>query len=271
MCADTLPGSGAALEPDRVSRLLTTRYIGRPFHYFPETGSTNDDAARLAEQGAPEGTVVVADWQSAGRGRHGRRWVAPPRSALLFSIVLRPRLAPAQVFRVMAAGALAVLDTVRVAGARAQLKWPNDVVCDGRKLAGLLAQAGWRDSLLSWLVLGIGLNVNVPAEVLAEVGQPATSLLVELGVPLAREPLLAGVLNRFERWYESAIGAAWPQVLAHWRTECTLLGRPVQVTTVHGAVEGVALDVDGDGALLLQSEDGQIVRFLEGDVSVRGR
>ncbi len=271
MCADALPGAGAALEPDQVSRLLTTRYIGRSFHYLSETGSTNDDAVRLAEQGAPEGTVVVADWQRAGRGRHGRRWVAPPCSALLFSIVLRPRLAPAQIFRVTAAGALAVLDAVRAAGARAQLKWPNDVVCEGRKLAGLLAQAGWRDGLLSWLVLGIGLNVNVPAAVLAEIGQPATSLLVELGTPLPREPLLAGVLNRFEYWYESALGAAWLQVLAQWRAECALLGRPVQVITVQGAVEGVALDVDEDGALLLCLADGQTVRFLEGDVSIRGR
>lgn len=271
MGADALPGSGAALDPGEVSRLLATRYVGRSLHYLPETGSTNDDAARLAEQGAPEGTVVVADWQSAGRGRHGRRWIAPPRTALLFSIVLRPRLAPAQIFRVTAAGALAVLDAVRATGARVQLKWPNDVVCEGRKLAGLLAQAGWRDSLLSWLVLGIGLNVNVPAQVLAEVGQPATALLVELGTPIRREPLLASVLNRFEQWYESAIGAAWPQVLARWRADCALLGRPVQVRTLQGIVAGVALDVDEEGALLLQDEDGRIGRFLEGDVSIRGR
>jgi BirA family biotin operon repressor/biotin-[acetyl-CoA-carboxylase] ligase len=271
MGADVLPGSGAALDADEVSRLLTTRYIGRPLYYLPETGSTNDDAARLAEHRAPEGTAVVADWQSAGRGRHGRRWVAPPRAALLFSIVLRPRLAPAQVFRVTAAGALAVLDAVRATGACVQLKWPNDVVCEGQKLAGLLAQAGWRDSLLSWLVLGIGLNVNVPAQVLAGVGQPATSLLVELGTPVPREPLLAGVLNRFEPWYEAALGAGWPQVLARWRADCALLGHPVQIRTVQGIVAGVALDVDEQGALLLQGEDGRIVRFLEGDVSIRGR
>jgi BirA family biotin operon repressor/biotin-[acetyl-CoA-carboxylase] ligase len=263
------PESG--LRPDRVQALLTTRYIGRPLHYLPETGSTNDDAARLAEHGAPEGAVVVADWQRAGRGRRGRRWVAPPCTALLFSILLRPRLPPEQLFRITAAGALAVLEAVQTTGLRPQLKWPNDVVYDGKKLAGLLAQAGWREGRLAWVVLGIGLNVNVPAPALAGLDQPATSLLIERGTPLLREPLLADVLNRFEAWYEDALSAAWPRVLARWRANSALLGRPVQVVAAQGTIEGRALDVDEHGALLVQLDDGRMVQLLEGDVSVRGR
>jgi BirA family biotin operon repressor/biotin-[acetyl-CoA-carboxylase] ligase len=162
-----------------------------------------------------------------------------------------------------------VVDAALRAGVPAGLKWPNDVTCRGQKLAGILAQAGWDGARLAWVVVGIGLNANVPRQALDAVGQPATSLAVERGAPVDREATLAWLLDSLERRYEAAC-RDWAAVLADWRAHCSMLGAAVSVRGAHGEERrGIAVGIEEDGALRLRLPDGNVLRLVEGDVSVR--
>ena len=218
------------------------------------TGSTNAD---LLARGGPEGQVLVAEEQTAGRGRMGRSWVSEPGAALTFSVLLRPVSVPAyrRGWLPLLAG-VAVATAVRsVAHVPATLKWPNDVLAGDRKLAGILAeQAG------DAIVIGIGLNVATPADALpaSPTGLPATSLLVE-GSDVAREPLLVEMLRQLERWYLAFREDPDPSrcgLLGEYRALCATLGRSVRVELPgNRQLVGLAEDVDADGRLLVREED----------------
>ena len=218
------------------------------------TGSTNAD---LLGRGGPEGQVLVAEEQTAGRGRMGRSWVSQPGASLTFSVVLRPVFVPAarRGWLPLLAG-VAVATAVRaVAAVAATLKWPNDVLIDDRKLAGILAEQSG-----DAVVIGIGLNVAMPRDALptSPAGQQATSLLAE-GADVARDVLLVAVLRHLERWYRAFREDPDPVrsgLLAEYRTLCGTLGRSVRVELPGGrAVAGVAEDIDTDGRLLVREAD----------------
>jgi BirA family biotin operon repressor/biotin-[acetyl-CoA-carboxylase] ligase len=258
------------LSASKIQAGLDTRFIGRTVVYGAEIGSTNDEAKRMARAGAPEGTLVIADYQSRGRGRLDRDWVAPPGSGLLMSLVFRPALAAHQVQRLTMLCGLAVADAIELqTGLQVGLKWPNDAVVAGRKVGGILSEIEFEGPRVSFGVVGIGMNVNLdPALLPAELALTATSLSRELGAEVARLPLLQALLKKIEKRY-STLGTA-QSLHSEWAARLVTLGKPVTVSGTIPALEGVAEGVDKDGALLVRLADGRLEKVLAGDVSVRG-
>ena len=285
------------LNASRIQAQLATRIFGRNLIVLPQTGSTNDVAKERAVQGAPEGAVVLADEQMAGRGRMGRRWLAPPGTCLLCSILFRPDLPPTQAQRLTMLCALATADAVEeAAGLQVWLKWPNDLVVKAksqspkpkpqgwRKLAGVLTETGvgasivnsesripnpgpadWR---LEYVIVGIGVNVNVAPQDMADLAPDATSILAETGQEVDRITLLATLLAGAEMRYARLQSGESPHT--EWAARLATLGQRVQAATSGGKVTGVAEAVDEDGALLLRTSDGALHRLMAGDVTLTG-
>lgn len=268
-----LVGAPDAVTPDELLPGMTTRRFGRHIEYRPTVGSTNDVAKELARAGAPEGLVVIADEQTTGRGRLGRAWSTPRGSALAVSLVLRPSLPPYEAPRITLVAAVAVAEAVRaVTGLPAGIKWPNDIQIGGRKLCGILTEMEAEMERVSFVVCGVGLNVNIPREQFPlELRETATSLMAELGRPVARAPLLQAMMARLEEGYDQLLAGRFAAVLDRWRALSVTLGQPVRVLAVAGGadLEGTAEDVDQDGALLVRTANGERRRVLAGDVSLR--
>ena len=272
------------LSDARIMAGLTTRRIGRPTLYFPVTGSTNDVARQQAEAGAGDGLVVVTDEQTAGRGRLDRTWWAPPGQSLLFSLLLRPRLAapPAGTgaacaglplahasWLTMCLGLATVEAIEQVTGLRAALKWPNDILLQGRKLAGMLAElapcpARLDPPRLDYAVLGLGINVNWTAAP-PEVAQVAISLAQVLGHPVDRLTLLAAILASTEGWVDRVLAGESP--VTAWAGRLATLGQAVAVSTAAGPLHGVAVGVTPEGGLQLRTSNGELLTIWSGDVS----
>lgn len=260
-----------------VQAALNTRVFGRELVTLPHTGSTNDVAKALAAARAPEGTVVLAEEQTAGRGRMGRRWSAPWGTCLLCSILFRPDLSPVQAQRLTMLCSLAAADAVeQTCGLQVAIKWPNDLIVesqpssprsqDWRKLAGVLTETGVVGERLAFAVVGIGVNVNVEPQVLPTLAPDATSILAEVGRPVDRVALLVALLAGVERRYEALRAGESPH--PEWVARLATLGQTVQVTASAGPLTGVAESVDEDGALLLRAPDGGLHRLLAGDVTL---
>ena len=230
--------------------------------YVEEIGSTNTYAGELVRQGAAEGTLVTTDFQTEGRGRVGRVWKERRNQQLAISLVLRPAFPPH--FLVMAS-ALAVAQSIEaVTNLRPDIKWPNDVLLGGRKVCGILIETGEGAA-----VLGIGVNVNGSLEDDAEIGQRATTLQATLGRPVSRESLAVQILRRLDARYGDLQDdgvAARRALRSAWRERLLTLGRRTIVHQRDATLEGLAQDVDDDGALLLRLDDGQVVTVFWGDV-----
>jgi BirA family biotin operon repressor/biotin-[acetyl-CoA-carboxylase] ligase len=256
------------LTQEAIGAGLKTRLVGRRVYHFTTLDSTNDFLAKLAAEGAPEGTLVSADEQTAGRGRLGRSWLAPAGSCLLFSLLFRPAfLAPAQAQRLTMTCSLAAVEAIGAeTGLEVGLKWPNDLLVGGRKLGGILTELATRGTELDHVVVGIGLNVNVDFRDPTLVGS-ATSIAQEMARPFPRLPLLLAILRRIdERYLALQEGGS---LHGEWAARLVTLGQPVRVTTPEGRYAGRAVGVDEDGALLLRLPDGAAVRILAGDVTLR--
>ena len=248
---------------------LHTTVIGNRILYYPSVGSTNDVARTLAAAGAPEGTVVLADEQTAGRGRRGRRWVAPAGTCFLFSLLLRPQLAPHQCQRLTMACSLALAESIEsYTGLTIGLKWPNDLLIRRRKIGGILVELGTCEGQLDYAIVGIGLNVNIDftAPEVAFLREQATSLAQEMGSPIEREPLLVCILHRLEARYIALCDGWLPH--REWGDRLVMLGQQVALSNAGCKLEGWAESVEQDGALLLRLGDGQTMRVLAGDVSL---
>jgi BirA family biotin operon repressor/biotin-[acetyl-CoA-carboxylase] ligase len=245
---------------DDLAPLLTTARLGRAARAFETLDSTMAAAAAWAADGAPEGALVVAGHQTAGRGRLGRTWADAPGESLLFSLVLRPRLAPERRGLVPLAAGLAVAEAVeRVAGLRPALKWPNDVVLNGRKAAGVLVEGQLAQGRPAVLVVGVGVNVG-PAAFPPEVAERATSLAHEAGRPVPRAPLLAAFLSAFEAHLDALAADGGARLRAGW--EARMLGRGDDIAvafpgTTRPDLRGRALGLAADGALRLATPGGE--------------
>jgi BirA family biotin operon repressor/biotin-[acetyl-CoA-carboxylase] ligase len=263
------PGRMDPLSSRGIKEGLRTRFVGHNLVYLPEVESTNQVAWRLGKEGAAEGTLVVADYQSSGRGRRGRRWQAPPGSSLLLSLLFRPPLAPAQVQCLTMACGLAVADAIQAqTGLQVGLKWPNDVVIGGQKAGGILTELELQGSAVAFAVVGIGLNVNLdPAALGEDLLVPATSLSQALGRPVPRLPLLQVLLEAAEARYLAVRQGHSPW--REWADHLTTLGHRVTVSGADRPLEGVAEGVDANGALQLRLDDGRLETVLAGDVSLR--
>lgn len=292
MTGTELPLTSANLEAALVSHPFVTQVIFRT-----RVGSTNDLAKTLADQGAPEGLLVIADEQSAGRGRMGRNWWSPPGHALLTSLLFRPaspygildrdqrpnagptpfHIAVQQLAMLCA---LAAADAVHcLTGLSVELKWPNDLLVHNRKLAGLLAESIYRGNHLEAVIIGVGINVNTDFAQAPPFITPATSLRRELNSPVCRSSLLVRYLSEVGRRYAALKYGTGPY--AEWADRLATLGQRVTARAAHKAADknagndatpryttGIAERVDIDGALLLRTDDGALHRLLAADVSI---
>lgn len=257
------------LFPWEISRRLKTAVLGREIIYRETVGSTNDWAKDLAKGGAAHGTLVTAETQLRGRGRRGRSWASPWGKGLWFSLILRPSFSPFEVPRLSILAGVALRRSLRtVAGVDVGLKWPNDVVLRGRKLAGVLTEMQAEQDRVEFVVVGIGLNTNVPRDAFPEgVRGRATSLFEETGKPMPRIDLLAQIVLDFEGLYREfqTGGLDW---MGEAREASVVLGRWVKVEGEKLSWEGRATELGDDGSLILETGTGEIVRLLSGDVSL---
>ncbi len=249
-----------------IRRGLFTRIVGRRVLYHHTLGSTMDEASRLAVEGTTEGTVVVAETQRSGRGRFGRNWVSPEGN-ILFSVVFRPSLENLPLLSIM--GGLATAQAVRkTTGLHPRIKWPNDVVLEGMKTAGVLAESVVEGGNVCYAVLGIGLNVALDPEQSEETSGLATSLEKATGRTWPREVLLGQLLTDLDSLYLKLRQGQSP--LAPWRELLDTIGQRVRVTWKSGfdPRTGIAEDVDDAGNLLLRLDDGSLVTVTAGDVTL---
>jgi BirA family transcriptional regulator, biotin operon repressor / biotin---[acetyl-CoA-carboxylase] ligase len=256
----------APFDITRFHTLRRTKSLGRNLIFEPSVGSTMDVARDGALHGAPEGTVALADEQTAGRGRLGRSWITPPATNIAATLLLRP---PASVLRdISMIAPLAVCHAVQdIAGIRADIKWPNDVQIGGKKLAGILIETDLTAPHGGFVLVGSGINVNFDPRDHAEIRDIATSLKAELGRDIDRESLLAAYLAHFEQLYTAA--KSGESTRDRWRERLVTLGNDVRATWQGGSAEGIAEDVDDDGALLVRTADGALTRVEAGDVTLR--
>lgn len=249
---------------------LRTRWLGHEMIHLAVTTSTNDVARQAGLSGSPSGLVVLADEQTKGRGRVGRAWHAPAESSILMSLLLRPRLSPAHIFSLtMLTGSAIVAAVERITGLRCDLKWPNDVLIGGKKLGGILTEASLTSDGIEFVVVGLGLNVNLDFADEPSLAETATSLSLELGRPLSRVPLIQGILEEFEERYEAAQRGEHLAILEEWRARLATLGKQVIVTDGQWRETGLASGVNLDGTLLLRRDDGSVVHVVTGDISLR--
>jgi BirA family biotin operon repressor/biotin-[acetyl-CoA-carboxylase] ligase len=251
---------------------LHTEYVGRRFIYRPVSESTMDDARRMMERiNLPQGSLVLAESQTAGRGRAGRTWVSPPDVNLYLTLLMFPpadRLRSlAYVTPLAAAQAIDAITKEKGAPVRSEIKWPNDVLLSGKKVAGVLIETEHLPERIIALV-GVGINVNLEAAAHPEIADIATSIRDATGVTIPREELLAHFCNEFESLFESALAGS-RDPFETWKSRLMTLGREVNVSAPDGSFQGKAVDVDENGALLVDRRDGTQVRVEAGDVTVR--
>ena len=249
---------------------LTTSTLGRRIDYHDTVDSTNRAVGDLARRGAVEGTVVVADAQTAGRGRMGRRWESPAGENLYFSILLTPNVEPARVPQLALVAAVAVHEGLAECcpGIVAQIKWPNDILIGGRKVAGILCEASLEADRVHRVILGVGINVN-GASLPRSLRAIATTLRIAGGREVSRPSLLAGVLNRLEARYESWLrDGSLAGLLDCFERHSALNGRAVAVENRSGVVRGTARGVTPTGELVIETADGERLHLLAGDVHI---
>jgi len=256
---------------DRLQEDLHTKRLGRSILFSREVDSTNEWAKESAMYGAQEGTVVIAETQTKGRGRLGREWISPT-GGLWFSLILRPRLCPAEGVKLTFVAGLAVAKVLReMFGLDVETKWPNDALVNGKKICGIFTEMNTTGETVNFVVVGVGVNANFNAEKVfpEELTRVTTSLESELGRKVQLEELFKGLLERLENLYELFIKEGFNPVLEEWKGYAGFLGRRVEVTSPTERLSGLALDVDHDGALVIRLEDERTRRIFVGDVSLQ--
>jgi len=247
---------------------LATGRLGTRFHYFREIDSTNNYARGLAERGEPQGAIVIAERQTLGRGRLGRSWVSPPYVNLYCSIILRPTLPPAHTPRITLTAAVALADAIESFSPVAPvIKWPNDILAGGKKLAGVLTEAVSNSQRVEFVILGIGVNLNYsPDSMPPEIRERATSLSVLAGKSVSREGFLRRLLQDLDRCYGILEETGFAALAPRWDARFGLRGRRVRVEMTDRTIIGRAIGIDADGALIIDAPDGGRQRIVAGDV-----
>lgn len=246
-------------------------WAGNSIYYYEETGSTNMDAKLLAEEGAMHGTVVVADKQNAGRGRRGKGWQSPAGKDIYFTILLKPDFSSEHMSGLTLVMALAVAQAVSaMCEVEAGIKWPNDIVVNGKKICGILTEMSIEHDYVKYIVIGVGINVNM-GELPEEIRESATSLFLESGREITRAELLQEVLQNFENNYNKfAQTYDLTGIINEYNEFLVNRGKEVRVLDPKGEFEGVAIGVNTVGELQVQTKDGKVTNVYAGEVSVRG-
>ncbi len=249
---------------------LGTKVVGSDIVFLPQTDSTNLQARLLAEQGAADGTVVIADQQSSGKGRMGRYWISPKGVNLYLSIILRPDIQLRHATQMTFLTAVAVAEAIESCGSfTPQLKWPNDVLLNGKKVAGLLNELNAETEQIHFMILGVGVNLNMTDDQFpADLRTPATSLLLAGGKRISRLEFARTLLQKTDQHYARYLAEGFAPILAAWEKRCNMLGRRVEVDYQHSRLTGVVKGLDEAGALLLTLPNGAEERVLAGDVKL---
>ena len=256
---------------DEIREGLNTNVFGkREIIYFRETDSTNTRAKYLAGEGAPEGTVVVAEMQAQGRGRKGRSWFSPAGEGIYTSVILRPPMPPNEAPKLTLMASVAVAEALlSLTSLKIKIKWPNDILITGRKVAGILTEISTDMDRIDYVVIGVGVNVNTPRKGLRpDIRQTATSVFMETGKAFPRIALLRAFLEWLEIYYEAFKTKGFDPILNRWRHLADIIGKQISVDLTDTVRVGKVLDVDKDGFLILQDREGAIERIISGDITV---
>jgi BirA family biotin operon repressor/biotin-[acetyl-CoA-carboxylase] ligase len=255
---------------DLLARLHRTKIIGRDIRVFERTTSTNDVIEKLARDGVKEGIVVFAESQTKGRGRLGRKWISPAYQGLWFSVLLRPDLRPQEATQLTVVSATALRRAIRSeTGLNPEIKWPNDILVGGKKVAGVLTELSAELDRVKHVILGIGVDVNLGAgEFPAELRKQATSLKMETGRNISRAELATAILTELDHDYVRLCAGQFAEVADEWESHCKTIGRDVTIQIGDRRIEGRAESLGENGELLLRTEHGHLERINGGDVTL---
>ncbi len=263
-----LTGAPDRLYPWEVERYLETQFVGREIIYKDSVGSTNDVAFDLARAGCREGTCVIAETQDNGRGRLRRSWRSPYGKNIYASAVLRPAVHPSEVSPLTFISCLAAFDALRSMGLAPTLKWPNDVLVNGRKVCGTLIELSVEPDAVRFVVIGIGLNVNMDdTDMDEEIKGKATSLFHETRNCFERARVCGMLLNNLEKYYEVVKGRGVGEICRLWEERANIRGVPMEIVQMDRVYRGVSEGIGRDGAMLLREENGMVTKVIAGDVS----
>lgn len=256
---------------DKISGQLQTDTVGKTIFSFDEVGSTNEVAFELASKGAPEGTVVIADSQSKGRGRLKRKWISPPGENLYMSVIFRPSISSRESPIMTLVAAVALTETLNKQGSDAEVKWPNDILINKRKIAGILSQMQSTGEDVDFVVVGIGANLNMTREEIenemgGEVAEIATSLQEALGHEVDRVKLIANLIEQIELWYKKLLRDGTSVVIKGWMERWRAVNSKVLVKCNGETIQGIATGVDENGHLIVEKDDGRTEKVVAGDV-----
>ena len=257
--------------PDRLTEVelkwqLDTDIIGKKIYSYKETGSTNDIAHKIAASGEKEGALVIAEYQTKGRGRLGRKWVSPRSRGVYLSVVLRPNILPREISIITLFSSLAVAKTIRKdIGLSALIKWPNDILINNKKVCGILTELNGEADKVNYVIAGIGVNVNTKKELLPE---GASSLCAERGEDIDRIDFTKSLLVNLDKYYKAFLGGEIDLILNEYKRFSAILDRNVKINYHNRSMTGRAVDVDKDGALVLRMDNGFHERVLAGDVTM---
>lgn len=267
-----LVSSPDILTYEEIKDKLTTKYIGRTLYHYDTIDSTNIKAKDLASKGVKDGTIVISEEQTMGKGRLGRSWASPKYKGIWMSIILKPNIKPEKLARVTQIGAAAVTKAVRNMGIEAFIKWPNDIVIGNKKVCGILTEMNCELNRINYLVVGIGINVNLEMkDITEEISNIATSLLIESGNKVDRKKLVADILNIFEEMYQDFIKTGYlGKALDICRKYSILIGKEVRIIDGNKEMKAKVLGLSDEGELLVDFGDGKEKKLISGEVSVRG-
>jgi len=258
------------LLPQEIKNNLSTSYIGEKIYYFTELESTNiiaKEKALLKKEKIAEGTIIIAEKQVGGKGRLGREWFSPA-GGIWLSIILYPQLSPSYIPRITLTTAVAVVKTIEKVGRiKALIKWPNDILIKGKKLCGILAEMNAELDLINWVVVGIGINVNINQEEFPEdIRDNSISLKEVLGKEISRVKLIQIFLKEFEKYYEKLKRKEFPSILEEWKLYSHTLGKKIKIHIGEKIISGKVIDINEEGALILEKENGKLVKIISGTI-----
>jgi len=257
---------------EEIEPYLNTTYIGRNILYFDTIDSTNKKAKDIADS-SKDGTVLISEEQTAGRGRLGRNWSSPKGKSLLISILLKPEIEPSRVSSITLVGAVALVKTLENFGLKGLIKWPNDIIINYKKVAGILTEMSAEINQVNYIVMGIGVNLYVKSEEFPEdIRNKAGSILSETGMKIDRKEFTGIFLNNFEKYYqEYFLGNNFKEIVKISKDKSILLGKEVRIISRDTTYEAKVLNITEEGHLLIEKGDGTKEEIYSGEVSVRGK
>ncbi len=274
---EAVPGQGyrlielsSKLLPSEIRYKLKTTFFNKEIYHFDEVGSTNDVAKTYAVKGVSEGTLVIAEKQVAGKGRLGRKWISPC-GGIWLSMILRPEISPIDASKITILAGVAVAKAIEIeTGLKVQLKWPNDVLIDSKKVAGILTEMSAETDKINFVVVGLGVNTNFGLMAFPEELQGKVTTLKELlGAEVDRVILIKAILKEFEKVYFPLKEGGFKKVLSEWKNFCDMLGKNVKISVLDGEIEGEVFDIDEHGGLLLKLFSGEMRTIYSGDVVIK--